>query len=108
MRRLRAGLVVAQMACCSVLVIGAGLLLKGFRSALQTSVGQSLGQPILATAYAKFGFDRPDLGLRYFDDLEQAGTIAAWRFIDDVGLRAAGRAAGMAIDAHRTAADAAA
>ena len=73
MRRLRAGLVVAQMACCSVLVIGAGLLLKGFRSALQTSVGQSLGQPILATAYAKFGFDRPDLGLRYFDDLEQAG-----------------------------------
>ena len=73
MRRLRAGLVVAQMACCSMLVIGAGLLLKGFRSALQTSVGQSLGQPILATAYAKFGFDRPDLGLRYFDDLEQAG-----------------------------------
>jgi putative ABC transport system permease protein len=73
MRRLRAGLVVAQMACCSVLVIGAGLLLKGFRSALQTSVGQSLGQPILATAEAKFGFDRPDLGLRYFDDLEQAG-----------------------------------
>ena len=73
MRRLRAGLVVAQMACCSVLVIGAGLLLKGFRNALQTSVGQSLGQPILATAEAKFGFDRPDLGLRYFDDLEQAG-----------------------------------
>jgi putative ABC transport system permease protein len=72
MRRLRAGLIVAQMACCSMLVIGAGLLLEGFRSALQTSVGQSLGQPILATAFARGGFDRPDLGLRYFDDLEQA------------------------------------
>ena len=37
MRRLRAGLVVAQMACCCVLVVSTALLLEGFRTALQTS-----------------------------------------------------------------------
>ena len=71
MRRLRAGLVVAQMACCCVLVVSTGLLLDGFRAALQTSVGHRLGQPMLATAEARLGFHRPDLGLAYFQDLEQ-------------------------------------
>jgi predicted permease len=72
MRRLRAILVVAQMACCCVLVVSTALLVDGFRSALQTSVGQRLGHPVLATAEARDLFDRPDLGLRYFQDLEQA------------------------------------
>ena len=108
MRRFRAGLVVAQMACCSMLVIGAGLLLKGFRSALQTSVGQSLGQPILATAYGKVRLRSPGSRSPILRRPRAGGTIAAWRFIDDVGLCAAGRAAGMAIDAHRIATDAAA
>ena len=72
MRRLRAGLVVAQMTCCCLLVISTGLLLKGFRTALQTSVGHRLGQPILATLQARLGFAQSDLGLRYFHDAERA------------------------------------
>ena len=70
-RRLRAGLVVAQVACCSVLVISTGLLLSGFRTALETGAGHRLGRPILATAEARSGFDRPDLGLAYFDEVER-------------------------------------
>ena len=71
MRRLRAGLVLAQMGCCCALIISTGLLLNGFRSALQTSVGHRLGQPILAMADARLGFHRPELGLAYFRDVEQ-------------------------------------
>ena len=40
MRRVRMGLVAAQMALCCVLVISAGLLIASFRSALQTNVGR--------------------------------------------------------------------
>jgi hypothetical protein len=54
-RRLRAGLVMAQMACCCVLVISTGLLLQGLRAALQTSVSHRLGRPILATLQAPRG-----------------------------------------------------
>ena len=53
MRRLRAALVVAQMACCCVLVVSTALLVDGFRAALQTDRGQRLGQPMLATAEAR-------------------------------------------------------
>jgi hypothetical protein len=59
------------MACCCVLLVSTGLLLKGFRTALETSVGHRLGEPILATAEARHRFSRPDLGLEYFRDLEQ-------------------------------------
>jgi putative ABC transport system permease protein len=76
MRRLHAGLVIAQMACCSVLLVSTGLLLKGFRTALQTSAGHRLGEPILATAEARLRFSRPDLGLAYFHDLEQEALLA--------------------------------
>jgi putative ABC transport system permease protein len=71
MRRLRAGLVVAQMTCCCLLVISATVLLTGFRTALQTKVGQRLNQSILATLEARDRFSRPDLGLQYFHDAEQ-------------------------------------
>ena len=40
--RLGAGLVIVQMTACTLLVISAGLLLAGFRSALQTSAGRRL------------------------------------------------------------------
>jgi len=72
MRRVRAGLVVMQMTGCCLLVISTGLLVKGFRTALETSAGHLLGKPVLATVYASGGFDRPDLGLQYFRDLETA------------------------------------
>jgi putative ABC transport system permease protein len=65
-QRLRAGLVVTQMACCCVLLVAAGLLLSGFRSALRTGGGQRLGQTILVTLDSRANFDRPDLGLPYF------------------------------------------
>jgi putative ABC transport system permease protein len=72
MRRLRSGLVVAQMTCCCLLVISTGLLLNGFRAALETSVGHRLGPSILATLQWGLGFDRSDLGLRYFREAELA------------------------------------
>lgn len=95
MRRLRGGLVVAQLTCCCLLVTSTGLLLDGFRSALRTSAGSRLGEPILATLQASRRFDRPDLGLEYFRSAERAarsmpdisatawvgtlpGTRAAW------------------------------
>jgi predicted permease len=94
MHRVRAGLVVAQMACCCLLVISTGLLLQGFRSALATTAGSRLGTPILATLEARSGFDRPDLGIRYYRDAERAALSspgvyeAAW-----TGTPPGGRAA---------------
>ena len=75
MRRLRAGLVVAQMTCCCTLVISASLLVQGLRAALQTGVGHRLGQPILATVQTG-----PELGLKYFEDVEQAAFSVAGVF----------------------------
>ncbi len=72
MRRLRTGLVVAQMTCCCLLVISTGLLVEGFRTALQTSVGHRLGHSILATLQWGSGFSRSDLGVKYFQDVELA------------------------------------
>ena len=64
-------------------VIGASLLLTGFRSALQTSVGQSL-----ASRFGNGGRKvRPiaPISVSEFRRPRAARTIAAWRFIDDVG-----------------------
>jgi putative ABC transport system permease protein len=72
MRRLRAWLIGAQMACCCGLVISTGLLLTGFRAAMRTSAGHRLEQSIIATFKAREGFARPDLGFDYFSRAEQA------------------------------------
>ena len=72
MRRLRTGLVVAQMSCCCVLLISTGLLVQGFRTAVQTRAAHRVGQLILATVQA-----RPGLGLDYFTQVEQAAQSAA-------------------------------
>ena len=50
--RLRAALVVLQIALCCALVIFAALLLEGFHKALKTGIGQKLGNPILVTVQA--------------------------------------------------------
>ena len=74
-RRVRAGLVLVQMAFCCLLVISTGLLLQGFRNALQTNIGNRVGQPILATVQAAPSHTRGEttaLGFKYFDDAEQA------------------------------------
>jgi predicted permease len=84
MRRVRAGLVVAQMTCCCLLVISATSLFSGFRTALQTSMGARLRYAVLATVEARDRFERPDLGLQYFADIEKAALTvpriseAAW------------------------------
>jgi ABC-type lipoprotein release transport system permease subunit len=80
-RRLRVGLVVAQMTSCCVLVISTAFLLDGLRAALQTSAGHRLGNPILATVQA-----RPDVSVDvgYFQHVEQAvrslpgASVTAW------------------------------
>jgi putative ABC transport system permease protein len=72
MGRVRAGLVVAQMAFCCLLVISTVVLVTGFRAALQTNAGHRIGNPILATLDFAQGFNRPDLGRQFFHDAEVA------------------------------------
>jgi predicted permease len=67
MRRLRSGLVMAQMTCCCVLVISTGLLMEGCRTALRTGAGKRLGQVLLAPVQGN-----PALGLKFFEDVERA------------------------------------
>jgi putative ABC transport system permease protein len=82
--RLRAGLVIAQMTLCVLLVVSSALLLSGFRATLRTAAGTRLGDPILATLQARHGFERQDLGFEYFRRAERAlssvpgVTTTAW------------------------------
>jgi ABC-type lipoprotein release transport system permease subunit len=71
-RRLRVGLVVAQMTGCSMLVISTAVLVEGFRSTLETAIGHRLAHAILATVHAD-----PDVGTRYFEDVEHAAKSMA-------------------------------
>ena len=74
--RINAGLILVQMAGCTLLVISTGLLLQGFRAALDTAAGQRLGNPILATLVALPAGSKAatlDQGQKYFD----AALIAA-------------------------------
>lgn len=66
--RLRAALVVLQIALCCALVIFATLLLEGFHNALRTGIGQKLGNPMLLTV------QRPefDFTAAYFKAVEQS------------------------------------
>jgi ABC-type antimicrobial peptide transport system permease subunit len=83
-RRVRTSLVGLQMTCCCLLVIAAGILITGFRSALRTQSGRHLQHAILATVESQERFTRPDRGLQYFEAIEQAAqsmpeTVAtAW------------------------------
>jgi hypothetical protein len=61
-----------QMMGCCLLAISTGLLIEGFRTSLKTNAGNRLGKPLLATVQANVLFSRPDLGLRYFQDVEAA------------------------------------
>jgi hypothetical protein len=72
MQRVRAGLVVAQMTGCCLLVVSTSALLTGFRTALDLRPGQQLRNAILATAEARLRYDRSDIGATYFRDLERA------------------------------------
>jgi hypothetical protein len=67
--RLRAALVVLQIALCCALVIFATLLLEGFHNALKTGIGQKLGNPILVTVQA---LPPPNIAADYFKAVEQS------------------------------------
>jgi len=64
--RLRTALAVAQMGICVVLVIGAGLVVQGFREAVQTVRAAALGQPVIAVLEAAARYGQPEAGLEYF------------------------------------------
>jgi cell division protein FtsX len=84
MQRVRAALVIAQTTCCCLLIVSMLALMTGFRAALETGVGRQLHGSILATVQPQFRFERPDLGFRYYRDIETAAmsvpaiTTAAW------------------------------
>ena len=67
MRRLRFGLVAAQMASCCVLVIFTAFLLDGLRTALATGAGRRLRHSVFATVRAD-----PGSAIEYYRRVEQA------------------------------------
>jgi ABC-type antimicrobial peptide transport system permease subunit len=77
--RLRAGLVVAEMAACCLLVIATGLLLQSFQHAVATSAGRKFSRSILATVQSA-----STESLDYFQVVEKAtqqmmpGATTAW------------------------------
>jgi putative ABC transport system permease protein len=69
-RRLRLGLVAAQMTSCCVLVISTAFLVDGIRTALVTSAGQRLGRTVFVTAQAN-----PVVAIEYFQRAEEAAKL---------------------------------
>ncbi|HLK20568.1 MAG TPA: ABC transporter permease [Bryobacteraceae bacterium] len=89
-RRLRMGLVIAQMMSCCVLVISTAFLFAGLKGALASSAGQRMRHPILVNVLAS-----PMAGIGYFQGVQRAaqsipdvstkawvgrlpGSLAAW------------------------------
>ena len=72
--RITAGLILVQMAGCTLLIISTGLLLQSFRASLETAAGRRLGNPVLATLETLPASRSATLieGRRYFDDAVRA------------------------------------
>jgi ABC-type antimicrobial peptide transport system permease subunit len=78
--RLGAGLVIVQMTACTLLVISAGLLLQGYRSALFTSAGRRLSRAAIATVEALQMSSKSmeaTAGATYFQAVARAGIEIA-------------------------------
>lgn len=99
MRRVRSTLVIVQMACCCALVISTGLLLEGFQTALETTLGRRLGNPILVTVEAPPRTSHSEQaahGLQYFREVERVAndiggiTTSGW-VVRPPGSRPAGQ-----------------
>ena len=71
-RRVRAGLVIGQMACGCLLLIATGLLLDGFRAALRTDRGNRLAMPVVAVVQAQSRFAAEAEGRAYLQRAEAA------------------------------------
>lgn len=65
---LRSCLVIGQITACYVLVISSVFLVRGLHTALKTSTGRNLGNPILLTVQAQM---RPEVDLSYFSEIEK-------------------------------------
>jgi hypothetical protein len=80
-RRFSAALITFQMAACATLVVSSGLLLEGFRAALETHAGRRLRNAILATVEAQPAATKNETRLKsltYFDDvLAAAHSVTA-------------------------------
>jgi hypothetical protein len=70
-QRLRSALVVGQIMACCMLIICTALLLAGLHSALETSAGHRLGDPILLTVQAQVRPDGPEIDTNYFKEVEK-------------------------------------
>lgn len=75
--RLRSGLVVSQITACCMLVVCTTLLLNGLHSALETSAGHRLGNPILLTVQAEAQPSGPETDVNYFYDVEKKAKSVA-------------------------------
>jgi ABC-type antimicrobial peptide transport system permease subunit len=76
-QRLRSVLVVGQITACCMLVITTALLLDGLHSALETSAGHRLGNPILLTVQAQSRPEGPEIDINYFSEVEQRAKSVA-------------------------------
>ena len=74
LQRLRSALVVVQITACCMLVISTALLLTGFRSALKTTAGERLGNPVLLTVRAQVRPDGPQIDPRFFSEVERTAS----------------------------------
>lgn len=75
--RLRSALVLGQIATCCALVLCTGILLNGLHSALKTSAGHRLGNPVLLTVQAPARPDGPEIDPNYFSEVEQRAKSVA-------------------------------
>jgi ABC-type antimicrobial peptide transport system permease subunit len=71
--RLRSVMVVGQIATSCMLVLCTAVLLNGLHSALKTSAGHRLGDPVLLTVQAP----RPEIDTSYFSKVEQGAKSVA-------------------------------
>ncbi len=76
-QRLRSALVVGQIMACCMLVICTALLLSGLHSALETSAGHRLGDPVLLTVQAQVRPDGPEVDTNYFGEVEKRAKSVA-------------------------------
>jgi hypothetical protein len=73
-QRLRAGFIIGQIGACYVLVISSVFLMEGLDSALETSVGSNLRDPILLTVQAQM---HPEVDVKYFNAVEERAKSIA-------------------------------
>lgn len=75
--RLRSALVLGQIATCCALVLCTAILLNGLHSALKTSAGHRLGDPVLLTVQAPARPDGPEIDTNYFKEIEERAKSVA-------------------------------